>query len=73
MTTLELYIGGESRLAALARRVARTLRTWRDNARARRELARISPRDLADAGVSVCNAQHELARPFWRPLSDLRG
>jgi uncharacterized protein YjiS (DUF1127 family) len=71
------------RSADVARRVAReldafwastfgTLRRWRCRQRARQELARVSERDLRDAGVSPLMASWEASRPFWRPLRPLR-
>ena len=72
MTALELFYESESRFTNLARRAARTLGTWRANAQARAALARVSRRDLADAGISITMVQHELRQPFWRPLQRLR-
>lgn len=41
---------------------------WLERGRRRRALARISARDLKGAGLSLEAVEHELARPFWRPL-----
>jgi uncharacterized protein YjiS (DUF1127 family) len=42
------------------------LRQWRQNVRTRRQLAEMSGRELADAGISHCQRAEELSRPFWR-------
>ena len=59
MTTIDIIQIQEgrakSKIAAFLRSAvndaARTLRTWRQNSRARWELARFSPRDLRDVGI----------------------
>lgn len=43
-----------------------TVTIWRRRARERRELAAWSDRDMSDAGVSTCDAAHEMGKPFWR-------
>ena len=44
----------------------RTLRTWQQRARDRRELARWSARELHDIGVSWSDVADEVNKPFWR-------
>ena len=51
--------------ALLQRAVAR-LRLWQGRYRARSELARLSPRDLRDIGLSPSQASFESSKPFWR-------
>jgi uncharacterized protein YjiS (DUF1127 family) len=46
---------------ALARLLG-TLKRWQLNVRTRRQLARLDPHLLADAGISLA----ELEKPFWR-------
>ncbi len=55
----------ERRPSALARAVA-TIVQWRRRAAGRRALAEMSPRMLADIGVSRFEAQEEASKPFWR-------
>jgi uncharacterized protein YjiS (DUF1127 family) len=40
---------------------------WRNRARYRRALARMSERELADIGVSWSDIAEEVNKPFWRP------
>ena len=47
-------------------RVAGTLTTWRRRARERAELRHFTDRDLHDIGVTWCDIEHELRKPFWR-------
>lgn len=42
------------------------LRTWTRRAEGRRALANMDPRLLKDVGVTVSDAQRELAKPFWQ-------
>ncbi|WP_349371548.1 DUF1127 domain-containing protein [Salinarimonas sp.] len=51
--------------SALARVVA-TILQWRRRAAGRRALAEMSPRMLADIGVSRFEAGEEASKPFWR-------
>lgn len=51
----------------LGRTLAATLRTWRQRARERRELARLSEAELRDFGASSSEAFAEAHKPFWRP------
>ena len=43
-----------------------TLRLWRRRSRERAQLARFTDLDLHDIGVSRCDAEMELSKPFWR-------
>ena len=77
ITTIQIQEGKDkSKIAAFLRSIvqnaAHTLGTWRQNSRARRELARVSPRDLRDAGISAGYARYEMNQPFWRPLRNQR-
>lgn len=46
--------------------LAANLLTWQQRVLSRRQLARLDPRLLADAGISEAQRQAELAKPFWR-------
>jgi uncharacterized protein YjiS (DUF1127 family) len=39
---------------------------WQQRARQRRELRRMSDRELKDIGLSRVDAEREAAKPFWR-------
>lgn len=45
--------------------VSLPLGSWIRVARERRQLARLSPRQLADIGIDSDSAMGEAARPFW--------
>ncbi|MEN0104828.1 MAG: DUF1127 domain-containing protein [Pseudomonas sp.] len=47
-------------------RLVAAITIWRRNARTRRQLARLDDRQLADAGISACDRDMELEKPFWR-------
>ena len=49
----------------VAARVGRTLAEWRRRARSRAQLARCSPRELRDIGLTPADAVRECAKPFW--------
>lgn len=40
--------------------------TWRERSRDRRELARLSERELNDVGLCRADVADEIDRPFWR-------
>jgi uncharacterized protein YjiS (DUF1127 family) len=40
--------------------------TWRERARARRQLALLSERELNDVGLCRADVADEIGRPFWR-------
>ena len=43
-----------------------TLKLWRSRARQRKHLARLTPEQLDDIGISVSQAMTEAAKPMWR-------
>jgi uncharacterized protein YjiS (DUF1127 family) len=53
------------KLSGLIRRVIATFRLWRQNARSRHELLRLSERELKDIGLTRYEALYEANRPFW--------
>lgn len=50
----------------LIKRIAGSIAVWLRNGRTRRQLARLDERQLADAGISLCERDVELSKPFWR-------
>jgi uncharacterized protein YjiS (DUF1127 family) len=42
------------------------LRTWRERARSRAELAARSDRELQDIGTCRSSISEEISKPFWR-------
>jgi uncharacterized protein YjiS (DUF1127 family) len=48
------------------RNAVETLRTWQRRARARKELARWSERELHDIGLSWSSISQEVNKPFWQ-------
>ena len=42
------------------------VRTWRERARSRRELAARSDRELQDIGACRSSIAYEVGKPFWR-------
>jgi uncharacterized protein YjiS (DUF1127 family) len=48
------------------RQISEVLHTWGDRSRMRRELARLSERELHDIGRSWSDIAHEVDKPFWR-------
>jgi len=61
--------GGKPLRQALAGRIARvlaTLRSWRQRARSRRELAGFDDYLLRDLGMSRSQAQFESGKRFWQ-------
>ncbi|MCG4453013.1 DUF1127 domain-containing protein [Pseudomonas sp. MMS21-TM103] len=47
-------------------RLRGTIKRWQLNIRTRRQLARLDPHLLADAGISPGERLAELEKPFWR-------
>ncbi|MBX6366335.1 MAG: DUF1127 domain-containing protein [Rhodospirillales bacterium] len=47
-------------------RLVSVVRLWRERARARAELARLTDRELRDIGISRCDVYREIWKPFWR-------
>jgi uncharacterized protein YjiS (DUF1127 family) len=52
-------------LSALARLVA-AVRRWRERARERQQLLKMTPRELHDIGLSDVDAWQEANKPLWR-------
>ncbi len=52
---------------AIACAVARLWRTWTGRARERRQLARMSDRELQGISITRYDARFEANKPFWRP------
>lgn len=52
--------------SGLFRRSLATVRTWQERARARRQLAQWSERELHDIGASWSTVSEEVNKPFWR-------
>lgn len=46
--------------------LAGAIRTWRQRARERRQLALLSARDVHDLGLTEQQIQFEIDKPFWR-------
>jgi uncharacterized protein YjiS (DUF1127 family) len=56
----------QSPIVALALSALATIRTWRERARCRRELAARSEHELQDIGTCWSSISHEVSKPFWR-------
>ena len=54
------------RLSAFLRRLRAALREWRRRRNGRLELARLDERMLRDIGLTRCDAEFEINKPFWR-------
>ncbi len=54
-------------MSAMSRwnRVKNMIAEWGRYARTRRELVKFDHRGLQDIGVSRCDADHEISKPFW--------
>ena len=52
--------------ASLVSRLTGKLRTWRQRAQGRAELARMSRDELRDIGISSVDQWVETHKPFWR-------
>ena len=62
----QAYDFGFSRLSLLAATVQYLAAEWRQRARSRAELARMSDHDLRDIGITRAEVAHESAKPIWR-------
>jgi uncharacterized protein YjiS (DUF1127 family) len=51
---------------SFAARLSETIQGWRQRRHDRAELARMSQRDLHDAGISWSEVAYEIDKPFWR-------
>jgi uncharacterized protein YjiS (DUF1127 family) len=56
-----------ARPAALTARLHAIVLEWQRRARGRRELAKLSQRELRDLGYTSCDVKAENLKPFWRP------
>jgi uncharacterized protein YjiS (DUF1127 family) len=75
MNTSHPCVSGVLRIAELGReiptrppllvRLVDLVLTWQDRARERRELGRLTDRDLNDIGLSRAEITREAAKPFW--------
>lgn len=54
------------RVIGLNRRIARTLRRWRQRMREREALLQLSYRDMRDIGATPAEISWEASQPFWR-------
>lgn len=57
---------------SLRRRLAMTLKVWRERVAARRSLAAMDARSLRDAGISPAAAAYESGKTFWQAFGPLR-
>jgi uncharacterized protein YjiS (DUF1127 family) len=55
-----------ARPAALPARLRAIVLEWQRRARGRRELAKLTHRELRDLGYSSCDVSAENFKPFWR-------
>ena len=67
MTDISLTPARKFLLADLLETVRPLYRRWRDRARQRAELARMSDREFRDMGISRAQVWREVSKPFWRP------
>lgn len=61
-----LVVGGVRLVARDAKALMAALAVWAERARARRSLATLDDRMLADIGATREQAAREAAKPFWR-------
>jgi uncharacterized protein YjiS (DUF1127 family) len=54
-------------LSVMVRNIPAIVQIWRARARARRDLAALSERELQDIGTCWSSIAHEISKPFWRP------
>lgn len=65
--SLPFSAGQHGRRSSLLVRLVDTLYVWLERNRSRRELRSLDTRILHDIGLSRYDAEHEAAKPFWRP------
>lgn len=53
--------------AAIAARLHAIVLEWQTRTRGRRELARLTDREIRDLGYSTCDVRAEILKPFWTP------
>ena len=61
----QLEISGS--VTRAVRKAFNLLYTWQDRAQERAHLASLEDHLLGDMGISRAQADHEAAKPFWRP------
>jgi uncharacterized protein YjiS (DUF1127 family) len=66
MADIHLHFSSKAPLAGTFDSLSRIAAEWRDRNRDRRELARLTSRDLHDLGVSTSQVEFEINKPFWR-------
>jgi uncharacterized protein YjiS (DUF1127 family) len=59
------HTAGHGHRKSVAEKVLDTLAMWRERARQRRDLQRLSDRDLRDIGLDRATAMREASKPFW--------
>ena len=57
---------GAGAVAVLVSSVLAMVRTWRERARSRRELAALNEHELRDMGTCWSSISDEVNKPFWR-------
>ncbi len=67
MTDISLSPARKFLFTELLETLGPRIRRWRDRARQRAELARMSDREIRDIGVSRAEVWREVRKPFWRP------
>ena len=72
MTAIEITHAAKQKMLPEIEAIVQTIKAWHQRAKARRQLAQISGRDLRDAGLSALMVNYEVQQPFWRPLRNLR-
>lgn len=66
MADISLHFTSKAPLAGTFDTLARIAAEWRRRNRERRDLARLTSRDLRDLGISTGEAEFEINKPFWR-------
>jgi len=59
-------VGPLRALHCTAAKALRILRLWKRRHDGRRELAMLTSCELRDIGISSCEAEEEIRKPFWR-------
>ena len=65
-TYCDRHTAPRSLVVVLASNALSMMRTWRERARSRRELAALSDRELQDIGAFRSSISDEIGKPFWR-------
>jgi uncharacterized protein YjiS (DUF1127 family) len=66
MADIHLHFSSKAPLAGTFDSLARIAAQWRSRNRERRDLARLTGRDLRDLGMTTSQAEFEINKPFWR-------